>query len=199
MNWEPDQDFKGLTSPRHSALISYTDIWNSKTLWWHLPGLCKQVLAISSVFALSNSFMYHAFLQMCLASFQPLFAQFKSLNESIYIEIVLAPTRTSRLKQKSLLCIYESHVRITSIYSNLHDLPNSITEIPEVRVQVSQWQVTLRLCVWQYACVGEGTQLHMQPSHQTLVQPQCLIWGTLTDRDNRGILTTLHENQNIEH
>ena len=45
-----------------------------------------------------------------------------------------------------MLCI-EVHVRITFSYSLLHDITNSITEIPEVGVQLPKWWLKLQMYV----------------------------------------------------
>ena len=63
-------------------------------------------------------------------------------------------------------------------YSNLHDVTNSITEIPQVRVQLLEWQVTLHLSTHTTACTGVGKQLHTLPSHPTLGEPQSFAKNT---------------------
>ena len=54
------------------------------------------------------------------------------------------------IEAKAKCLCYESQVRFTFRYNNLHDMTNSITEISEVRVQLLEWRVTLHLNVWQY-------------------------------------------------
>ena len=46
-------------------------------------------------------------------------------------------------------CIKESRARITFSCNNLHDMTNSTIEIPEVRVQLPEWQETVHLYVQQ--------------------------------------------------
>ena len=49
--------------------------------------------------------------------------------------------------------------------SNLHDVVSSIPEIPEVRVQLSEWLATLHLCVGQYVQVwGNGFTRNSHPT-----------------------------------
>ena len=51
------------------------------------------------------------------------------------------------------------------LYSNLHDVVSSIPEIPEVRVQLSEWRATLHLCVGQYVQVwGNGCTRNSHPT-----------------------------------
>lgn len=69
---------------------------------------------------------------------------FYCLNESI--------ARTLGLTQ-SVLSEIKFHVTATFSYSNLHDVTNSITEIPEVGVQLPEWWITLLLYVRQYVCL----------------------------------------------
>ena len=54
-----------------------------------------------------------------------------------------------------------------------HDVTTSVTEIPEVGVQLSEWQVTIHFYVWQYVDVGGGGKwLHTLQSHPILDEPQ---------------------------
>ena len=56
-------------------------------------------------------------------------------------------------KAKGLLCS-EFHARIIFSCGNCHDTANSITAIPEVGVQLSEWQVTLHLNTGMTVCTG---------------------------------------------
>ena len=54
-----------------------------------------------------------------------------------FLGIFLAPTSMLGLKE-NVCCVKESYVRVAFSYSNLHDVTNSIIEIPKVRVQVPE-------------------------------------------------------------
>ena len=47
-------------------------------------------------------------------------------------------------------------------------MTDSITEIPEVGVQLPKWRVTLHLYIHVTACTGVRKRLHALPSHPTL-------------------------------
>ena len=83
----------------------------------------------------------------------------------------------------------ESHIIITSGYSNLHDITNPITKIPNTGVQ----RVRLHAhYVWQYTGARNGYTRHLQtpPSHPTLAEAQGCSWRMLTGRQT-GKLTRL--------
>ena len=51
-------------------------------------------------------------------------------------------------------------------YSNIHEMTNSIIEIPEVRVQQQEWRVTLHLYVREYVQVwGDGCTRYFLTHH----------------------------------
>ena len=53
---------------------------------------------------------------------------------------------------------------MTASYSSLDDMANPITEISEVRVQLSEWQVTPNLHVWQHVDVCREMVAHTAAS-----------------------------------
>ena len=53
-----------------------------------------------------------------------------------------------------------------NLHSNLHDITNSMIEIPEVGVQLSEWRVAL----YMYTYVT-GKRLHALPFHPTRGEP----------------------------
>ena len=84
-------------------------------------------------------------------------APIRDYTDLVIICILLALTRTLGLIQQNLfLCLFRVYVRITFNHNNLHDVTNSITEIPQVGEQLPDWPVTSKP-VWQYAQVwGNG-------------------------------------------
>ena len=63
-------------------------------------------------------------------------------------------------------------------YSDLYDMTNSIIQIPEIRMQLSEGRATLHLHVRQYVhCVGK--RLHTLDSHPTLRESQGFSRGTV--------------------
>ena len=60
--------------------------------------------------------------------------------------------------------------------SDLHDLTNIVVEIPEVRVQLPEWHVTLGLYVQQYVQVwgNDCTSYHLtHHCHRVLAEGRC--------------------------
>ena len=56
-------------------------------------------------------------------------------------------------------------------YSDLHVMANSITDFPEVGVQLSEWWVTLHLCTGMYDSVDRcGEIVTLATSLQTLAE-----------------------------
>ena len=78
----------------------------------------------------------------------------------VVISILLAVARQSGLKQ-NMSC--ESQGRVTFSCSNLSDMTHSIIVVHGARVQLTEWWVTLYLCVGQYGQVLE-TRVCMLPS-----------------------------------
>ena len=60
----------------------------------------------------------------------------------------------------------ESHVRITFSYCNLHDMTNSMTEIPKVGEQLPEWLVPLHLYMtaYMYRCREKAAHRTISPN-----------------------------------
>ena len=88
-------------------------------------------------------------------------------------------SRERILEQKQNVCIKEYHARITFSFScsNLHDMTNSITEIPEVREQLAKCPVTLHLYLRQHV----GKQLHTLLSCLTVGKPPVPVFACVLD------------------
>ena len=78
---------------------------------------------------------------------------------------MLLTSQSVGAKAKCLSCS-ESHVRIIFSYSNLHNMTNSIVEIPEVKVQWTGWQVALLSYAQHYVQVwGNGWTHYLLTQH----------------------------------
>ena len=65
-------------------------------------------------------------------------------------------------------------------------MTNSIIEIPEARVQLLEWQVTLHLCMYDSMyCTSVEKQLHGLPSHKSLCERQSFSCGTLINKQTK--------------
>ena len=80
------------------------------------------------------------------------------------------PSQNIGAKAKCLFR-WECHVRIAFRFGNLYDVTNSLTEIPEVGVQLSRAAVNAAL-VFMTVCTGVGKRLQTWPLHPTLGEPQ---------------------------
>ena len=68
----------------------------------------------------------------------------------------------------------------------LHDVTNSVTEIPEVGVQLSEWQVTVHFYVWQYVDVGGGDGCTRYSLTQHWMNLRVFSKGTLRNKQQQN-------------
>jgi len=64
-------------------------------------------------------------------------------------------------------------------------MTSSVTEIPEVGVQLLEWGVTLHLYAWQYVRYGCGENSFSSSSHPALDEPQGFSRGLLSNNTAR--------------